>query len=133
MTTRRNLFAVLSIAVQAAILISGLTGHEHMWNLYRFFAWCFPMYYFVLVSMKVKGEPIEGLYSVGYPKVGYVAAFTDMGSMCLLAAFGHFGYATLKLLELLLEQFLFLPDKTNATNTVPASEVGSGSADTSAK
>ena len=84
---------------------AGMHGTIWAWNIYIFFAWIFTVFY-ILAAMGANTEAIKSQHR----KVPlWLSCATDMVLAGMLSAFGHFGYAILKIIEQMGEQVMYPP------------------------
>src|SRR6185312_5260989 len=83
-------------AIVLALMIVGLRGHKTAWNVFVFVQW-FATIVCVLVFLAKEAPFVKD--SPGRSVSNWVEATFDFGVALALAAFGHFGYAAMSLLQ----------------------------------
>lgn len=97
-----SVWAIMQSATAYAAY-QGVHGHAIWWNLYRFGAWLMPILWFssMLGLSMANGQTLEKSRRVA-PL--WLSCLSDLAIGLVCAAYGHFFYAALKVVEQFLEQ-----------------------------
>jgi hypothetical protein len=119
---KKLLHFVFWAAAQGGIAIlawNGVHGSVAQFNIYKFLAWFITSTYFLLLVAKAV-DPIEMNKNIPDKKIPVWLSFlSDLGIAIILAAFGHWFYAGLKMAEQYFEQFV-LDKKSGYKQSPPA-------------
>lgn len=97
---------VLAQVAIIGIVWGGVHGSTIDWNIYKFLAWFATILYCFIDLAKVL-NPTQTNKSIPTRKIPIGLSFgSDFAIAIILAAFGHWFYATLKVIEQFAEQFL---------------------------
>lgn len=103
---RRAAFSLASIAGQWYVLYNGINGERWGWNIFIFYMWVMTVALLLLIAVKYnanKWKPVEK----SLPHWTWLSS--DMLMTIYLAAFGHFFYATMLLIQDVVAYDLYLP------------------------
>ena len=122
MTAGKRVISILSWIVANGVMwtlvVLGTIGHSHpTFLVFKFLTWLFTIVYALLLlaqsQAESKGEKLV-IPERGINK--YVAFLSDLGAACLCAAFGHWFYGALVMVQQFMEQSVF----DHKVPTVPA-------------
>jgi hypothetical protein len=114
----KKITAWLLMAVQWYLLYHSLWNDSHIaWNIFRFAMWLFTVLVVFMVGLKLfviiaeiaSGKSCEGKLDGKRTLPPGVGAVSDITIAFILAAFGHWTYAILAIVQCVGEAFIFTP------------------------
>jgi hypothetical protein len=113
----RALRFVLVTALVAGAMWLGVHGNKTAWNLFVFIQWLSTLIWVMLYTARNDKKYFQDFPRRVFPSSVYSSS--DLLIACVVAAFGHFFYASLSIVQLLSEQAFYAEREARASGQKP--------------
>lgn len=111
MSAKKIAIWIVASSCEVALLYFAMRNVQWCWNILRFGLWVLLVFTFLSYIAVYSNQDKEKIKKINRGFPGWVSALFDIGVAGALAAFGHFGYATLVLVQQLTEVMIFATAK----------------------